>query len=185
MTNTVTAYHEAGHALACLRQGLTFDRIVLHDEKTNGAFGAIEVSPASADTLDGIRADLLAILAGPAAEALQLVIASNPGSEHEFEDYVSGASLHLRNWWRCSLGPIDGQPGQTPPEIFRAVDRIGALQLAGDPTADHAWIEQALQLVADSWPAVGQLAQALIERRTLSIEDARRIVETVDEDFDL
>lgn len=95
----ITAFHEAGHAVAALRLGLVFDHVTaVPDERaeTDGALhwtdlqssGELELAP---------EADAIVLLAGPLAEArlLEVSIEDVFGSDAAGDDREALATLGL------------------------------------------------------------------------------------------
>ena len=142
----LSAWHEAGHAVAYLSYGRRFRYITLRPR--SGDAGMVVVRPRRIDVFT--RAAIAA--AGPIAQGRFDLATMAPGELEaegvEPEDVLVGAWLHGGH---SDLEAV--------PEGYVDV----AERIAG-------------RLLDQHWPAVGQLAGALVERRRLTYDDAVSLV---------
>ncbi|HTU66367.1 MAG TPA: hypothetical protein VMF52_10470 [Steroidobacteraceae bacterium] len=95
----ITAFHEAGHAVAALRLGLVFDHVTAipdEDAETDGALHWADLQSAG-DIELSIEADAIVLLAGPFAEARLLEASLDEvfGGDAAGEDREALATLGL------------------------------------------------------------------------------------------
>lgn len=146
------AYHEAGHAVAAVVQGLEVQRATIaadHEE-----WGCVEVAPVEDDfspewdppekVKEVLEPRLVTLLAGRVAEELRAGgVALSETDESDWGDRQA-----VVEFADC----LAGGPEQTQ-------------------TLVDSLIERARELLIENWPAVAAVAQALLERETLSGEE--------------
>ena len=149
---TVTAYHEAGHALACLVYGVAIKEVEI-SRKAQSA-GRVKPERPVEELLERgseeeLRNHVTMLFAGEKAEERFCV------ESEQFFNYLGNAS-----------------------DILWIIDILKKLHPENDEERLRVRFEladRACDLVNERWAGIQAVAQALIERRTLSSEDVRRI----------
>lgn len=155
------ALHEAGHAIAAVRLGLTVERVSI--EPRGDAAGWTELSPTLAvPTRAWIEAVVIELLGGRAAD---IVLGTGPHA---------GASVDLR-MATAQLTALHTSHGLGDGLLYRRDPGHAADLLAGDPVLAHR-LEQHLQrlmaaslrLIEGNRRAVSAVAEALVRQRVLT-----------------
>lgn len=173
------ATHEAGHVVAALELGGSFVLEAVTLQATGGTNGAM-LGRWHDSSLSEVQVNdrLVVLLAGRAAEEVVLGTASSGAGGGATSDLAQATGLALRASVSLGLDPDHGllwrgEPDdRTAPTMLECDPRLAGrirLRLAGA----H---EQASVLVRRRFAAVSALAEALVERRTLSGQEARDIV---------
>ena len=154
VTREATAYHEAGHVVALIVQGLTFTSATIKPDEDTNSNGASRHPPVYGYYYDGMRdrramARKMAVAscAGYPAELLANPRADEALSEEDYDSVVDLIRDH-------GIGPRGG--------------------FIGDD-ATWAWIErlkrEARKLVLANRQKVERVALLLLERETISMQD--------------
>ena len=178
-TERRVATHEAGHVVAVLELGGSFVLEAVTLQATGGTSGAMLGRWHDSSLSEArVRDRLVVLMAGRAAEEVVLGTASSGAGGGATSDLAQATGLALRASVSLGLDPDDGllwrgEPDdRTAPAMLECDPRLAArirVRLAGA----H---EQASELVRRRLGAVSALADALVERRTLSGEEARDLV---------
>ena len=178
-TERRVATHEAGHVVAVLELGGSFVLEAVTLQATGGTSGAMLGRWHDSSLSEArVRDRLVVLMAGRAAEEVVLGTASSGAGGGATSDLAQATGLALRASVSLGLDPDDGllwrgEPDdRTAPAMLECDPRLAArirLRLSGA----H---EQASELVRRRLGAVSALADALVERRTLSGEEARDLV---------
>ena len=173
------ATHEAGHVVAALELGGTFVLEAVTIQATGGMKGAMlgrwnDIFLSE----DHVNDRLVVLLAGRAAEEVVLGNASSGAGGGAASDLAQATGLALRASVSMGLDRDDGLLWRGEPD-----DRMAPAMLECDPrlaarirlklSGAH---EQASDLVRRRRAAVAAVADALVEFRTLSGDEARNIV---------
>lgn len=173
------ATHEAGHVVAAIELGGSFVLEAVTMQASNSMSGAMVGRWTDAFLSETqVRDRLVVFLAGRAAEKVLLGTASSGAGGGVASDLAQATRLALRASTSMGLDSDDGllwrgEPDDhTVPTMLECDPRLAArirLKLSGA----H---EQASELVRRRCGAVSALADALVEHRTLSGDEARDIV---------
>ncbi len=135
---TLTAYHEAGHAVMALLMGRDIQKVSIIPSKNR--LGACTIKKGRAKQVqDKLEAEILILLAGMAAEGRK------SGRYN-----VQGAAQDLRNVEKFAMAR-SGNPGQASKLIHKLLDKT-----------------QHLLSNKSTWAAVKVIAEELIEHESIS-----------------
>lgn len=170
------AIHEAGHAVARIRLGIgTLDRITIGLDRERG--GGVSWIPDSDDeaTEERLTSELVATLAGRAAEEVIIGSISAYSGGPEFSDLAQANNLALR------METVLGFSRKWPLLHMPTADRTMLLTLNRELAARiHARLEEAYEtaraLVAQQEEAVKYIAAMLLFDRPLEGAQLARIV---------
>jgi len=153
------AYHEAGHAVVCIRLGRNLSRVLLGEKRRRGFFECEEWPPT---TRQAIEDEIVSFYAGLAAQRIFTgrpvrVAAMVTVTIREGRRTVAGLETDGSQIFLLALRAI----GSEPAEIAELCRRLDA---------------RARELVADAWAAVELVARELLARRALSGDEVRELV---------
>ncbi len=160
-SDEVVAYHEAGHAVACVLLGRNLTRVVLGAGRRRGSFEVEEWPPTAREA---IEAEIVSIYAGPAA---QRVFTGRPVRIAA----TVNVTVTIRGGQRTvAVHEDDGS------QIFRLAVRATGFELQAIEQLCQRLDARARELVAAAWPAVEIVAHELLSRRELSGDEVRGFV---------
>lgn len=144
-----TAHHEAGHAVAYLFWGLAFESVTILSDDADDHLGMVRRAPTM--TPDYMLGSITA--AGPAAE------------------------IHLHGLHH---------PPEDPDDDDEVIRRLVVSLTLRDNLETHAELREAVSISADAltvaadlvdarWPSIAALAEALLNRETLTYEECLKI----------
>lgn len=136
--NTLTAYHEAGHAVVAISVGRSVSKVSIIPKKSKLGVCKMQKGRAKASQ-DALEADLLILLAGMAAESRMSGVYN-----------LQGAGQDLRDCERLAMSRA-GNARQAGKLIKRALDKVQNLL-----SSDH------------HWAAVKAVAKDLLEKEEIS-----------------
>ncbi len=163
------AYHEAGHAVVAWASGLIVRKVTIVPEGDRKGHVNLDFPPRETLPPDKVIAAALSLqtLAGPMAERRLLVGECSVGAfeafierlltcvEQRLEDPTVGSVEDILDLWRCING-------------FELTD-------------DKAWIRDrirdAIVFVNAWWPAIENVAAALLEQETIDGRDFERLID--------
>ena len=164
MALQVTAYHEAGHAVAIYLDQAFSEVSIVGNEKAAGYVVYEDSDPEILEAWnDGNRDD---------ARVVQWVERSLIVA---FADAIAQRRFSPRSDWRQGMG--HGQfvvPGSDIQTVIRRVDDLG---YRGKHAATYqADLQARAALVNEHWPEIQKVAEALLEHETLSVDDVHEIL---------
>jgi hypothetical protein len=187
----LTAYHEAGHAVARVVgarargfQPKCFEAIEIYEvpqasdckDVAGEISGLVEgIGPITFETKrhhhEWLRWDIIDSIAGPASEGLFTLIEKLDLEQgEEAADAIFALRMNLTEWLESSTyaGGCDS---------YQAIKQLAELQrLNCDVPSRESLIEEAIDMVANNWGAVSSLAEAVLKYRRLEYEAALPII---------
>jgi ATP-dependent Zn protease len=160
-SDEVVAYHEAGHAVACVLLGRNLTKVVLGAGRRRGSFEVEEWPPT---TREAIEAEIVSLYSGPAA---QRIFTGRPVR------IAVTATLTVTTRGSQRTVAVHENDGS---QIFRLAVRATGFELQAIEELCQQLDAQARELVAVAWPAVELVAHVLLARRQLSGDDVRGFV---------
>lgn len=159
----LTAYHEAGHAVAYVRLSLPFTSATIVPDAQGGSAGGARGAPfhpvgSGLKTLDRLEKEIIVALAGPLAQRRHTGRNDHVGA---VKDWRRAAEFAFR---RFGERPEPGQPRGDLEDVVAAYLRYLELQTER-AVASPSW-----------WSAIEVVAAALLERGTLSGRQVRGIL---------
>lgn len=147
--DTITAHHEAGHAVACILLGAEFSFIEVGNSSDYAGYmrrDAFQVGGELSGAWVGIEAEVIISLAGPIAEG----------------------RIDCEGWGEAT-------EGLAWPSADGDMDSVWALlERAGYGEADlNRLIGATIDLLAPQWPIIEQIAAELATRRWMDYRDVR------------
>jgi cell division protease FtsH len=169
---TITAWHEAGHAVAALLQPEMSNPVSVTIVPRAGAGGVTwtDVSDDQLFTSAEARARLVLLMAGRVAEELLLDGEFTQGAQSDFAQATRLARSMTAAYGMSSLGVAVREPDRIPSDaeiVAAEVDRMLADALSA--TRD---------LLGENRSAVATLAEALLEQETLSGDEVAALVKS-------
>ncbi len=164
VSDEVVAFHEAGHAVACVLLGRNLARVALGEGEPRGVF---EVEEWPSATRQAIEDEIVSFFAGPAAQRLFTHRPVRVPLTLTVTVTVTGS----RRRTKVAGGETDG--GQILRLAARAIERDSPRELA---ELIRRLDGRARALVASSWPAVELLARELLSQRELGGDAVRELV---------
>jgi hypothetical protein len=187
---TITAYHEAGHAVAAVALDLRVDVVTIRPTHRYGGctatehrraewlerIEAIDVTATAimqpADWRRDIEADILVSLAGPAAgdAVAPATRREDPDEQRAARAATALARLSPRHREVLDRLEADDEPVGADDHTAWTLASV----LSGEDEAAHhlAWMQAvARRFVADYWHHIAAVAEALLEREVLSGEE--------------
>jgi cell division protease FtsH len=169
----ITAWHEAGHALAGLLVPEA-DEPVQVTIVPRGAAGGVTWFAASDDlfmTARQARARLLVALAGRVAEELHLGDDFTQGAAHDFKSATEIARRMVTEFGMSTLGPR-----HIAPEEFQIGPMAGDVHAATAALLDEA-IAAARTLLGEHRDVLAALVELLLAEETVGVGDLRRLLD--------
>ncbi|HZJ03329.1 MAG TPA: hypothetical protein VFE20_06590 [Thermoleophilia bacterium] len=196
---TATAYHEAGHAVACYALWRPMEWVTIipgNDyagrlkpcEKPSGMYSPVGGFRGDTDTYIADR--IVLTFAGPVAQAARELLQegdSSPWDHADLEDYImahlypdtgdgqaieAGLTMY-QGAGRFPFGPV----GRTAEEQLEAAQERYSEE--GTEKIREYFYNLAVLLMEEYWQAVEAVANALLERETLTAQEVREVVEEV------
>lgn len=149
-----TAYHEAGHAVAYMRQGFDFHSVTIVRE--GDTLGMVHVPPR---IIDGRLSGFIAA-AGPIAEII-LETEVQAEDRDEFDDWDLHQDISLAVYFAMRQGHG---------ELHEA-----ATLIRHEPP--HPWWDMVVAQCIEDWPKTTLLARALLERKTMTYDACISVLE--------
>lgn len=167
----LTAYHEAGHAVACVVLRLAFKKVTI-DEMDSSLGGVLVVTPPS------VRWAFNSGVLTTAPRSARAVRARRWAERFLVVGYAGDAAVHRLTILHPpaeKVWPVSAATGTDAAWIQRCLTVL-RVEPGRRQQYQERMIGEAVEIVSSHWQAVEALAVALIQRRTLNAGTARRIV---------
>jgi cell division protease FtsH len=173
----ITAWHEAGHAVTALASELIPDpvQVTIVPRGTSGGATWSGGRDETFETASELRASLVHLLGGRAAEEVLLGGDHTPGAVDDFRQATSTATKMVCEWGMSPLGIVRLDPARLDPDMSSRVHQEISAVL------DSALVD-ARDLLADHRDLLAAVARELLAEETLNRSDLHRIVEAIEPD---
>jgi ATP-dependent Zn protease len=169
---TTTAYHEAGHAVACWVSGIGFRHVSIRPDDDEGSLGHVLHKRLPKAVADDVGTGYLSPRTSQYVESRAVVALAGQAAAERLHgrrgNFGSAAFAHHSKYGRVI---VDGDQHQ-------AVDLLSLL--SGDAEEiSLLWklaAYRARRLVEHNWPMIEKLAAALIERRELTGSEVQELL---------